>query len=267
LRKTWNLEGFIVKRRLIGLIALLALLALALPGAAVAKDRDRDGLPDRWERRHDLSTKHKSSGGDPDRDRVDNRNEYRERTDPRDRDSDDDRKGDGLEDADRDRLRNAAEDATGNDPVDADTDNDGIPDGREHAGVIRSFEEGLLTIDLSNGDSLRGWVTDETRVKCKSEAEAEKEYRFKLKVHDATWDEGEDVPDEEWTEEEWSDEEWTEEEGLDEDVDKPKPDEDEGKYEADHCSAAWLDPGRRGRQAKLSLTSDGLVFEKIELLR
>jgi hypothetical protein len=251
-----------MKKLLIGLTAVLALAVLALPGVAAAKDRDRDGLPDRWERRHDLSTKHNSSGGDPDRDRVDNRNEYREGTSPRDRDSDNDRKRDGAEDADRDKLRNSAEDATGNDPVDPDTDDDGVVDGREHAGVIVSFEEGLLTLNLSNGDELRGWVTGETRVKCISEAAAEKQYGIKVKAHKSTWDE--EPADEELP----PDEDWPEDGELDdEELDKPKPEDDEGKYPEDKCSADWLDAGRRVRQARLSLTSDGLVFEKIELVK
>jgi hypothetical protein len=251
-----------MKRLLIGLAAMLALGAFALPGVAAAKDRDRDGLPDRWERKHRLSTKHNSSGRDPDRDRVDNRNEYRERTSPRDRDSDNDRKVDGREDADRDKLRNAAEDATGNDPIDPDTDNDGVSDGREHAGVISSFAEGLLALDLSNGDTLRGWVTDETRVKCISEAAAEKEYGIKVKARGSNFDEDEPLP-----EDDPPDEDWPEEEDLEEEGDEPKPEEGTGRHGNGHCSADWLDPGRRVRQAKLSLTADGLVFEKIELVR
>jgi hypothetical protein len=258
-----------MKKLLFGHIAMLAAGALALPGAATAKDRDHDGLPDRWEKRHGLSTNHNSAGRDNDRDKVDNRNELRERTDPRDRDSDNDRKPDGAEDPDRDKLKNSAEDATGNDPVDPDTDNDGVKDGREHAGVIQSFEEGLLTVDLSNGDVLHGWVTGDTRVKCISEHAAEKEYAFKIKARGAIWDEA--YPDEELPVDEPSEGEDVEEdvdEDLDEDADEPK---DEGEYEdkpqGNQCSADWLDPGRRVRQARLALTPDGLVFEKIELVK
>jgi hypothetical protein len=256
-----------MKRLLFGLIAMLALGALALPGAAAAKDRDRDGLPDRWEKRNGLSTKHSSGGRDNDRDRVDNRNEYRERTRPRDADTDNDGKRDGAEDADRDKLRNAAEDATGNDPVDSDTDNDGVSDGREHAGTIRSFaDDGLLTIDLSHGDVLRGWVTDQTRVKCTSEAQAEKEYRLKFKARASMDDE--EMLDEEVLDEDMLDEDLEGDEDLDEDLDDSKDwEEDEGKYEHSECSANWLDAGRHVRQAYLSLTEDGLVFDKIELVK
>lgn len=91
------------------------------------------------ELRHDLSTHGKSQGGDRDHDGVDNANEWRQRTSPRDRDSDGDGRRDGREDADRDRLSNSAEDASGNDPKDRDSDDLGVRDGREQAGVVASY--------------------------------------------------------------------------------------------------------------------------------
>ena len=39
------------------LAALAALALLALPSFAAAKDRNNDRIPDRWEKRHDLSLK------------------------------------------------------------------------------------------------------------------------------------------------------------------------------------------------------------------
>ena len=77
---------------------VLPVLALAyLVGSAPAsapRDRDHDGLPDRWERRYDLSTTKKSGKADPDHDHLRNRREYRLRTNPRKRDTD----GDGFDD-------------------------------------------------------------------------------------------------------------------------------------------------------------------------
>lgn len=151
------------------LLAACALALVALPGAAQARDRDGDGMSDRWEKRHHVS----NPNGDADRDRVDNRNEFVERTRPRDRDTDDDRRPDGREDRDRDHLSNAAEDATGNDPTDRDTDNDGIPDGKELAGTVTAYENGVLTIDLANGGSVTAAVTEATDVDCATEATAE----------------------------------------------------------------------------------------------
>src|SRR3954470_1700872 len=135
------------------LLALAAAVALlAVPAVSQARDRDHDGLPDKWEKKFHLSTHKNSANADADRDRVDNANEFRERTSPRRRDTNRNGRPDGREDRDRDHLNNAGEDATGNDPVDKDTDNDGIPDGKEQAGVVSAYNQttGDLTIDLAN---------------------------------------------------------------------------------------------------------------------
>ena len=159
-----------MKSRSLTLIAT-AVALMAVPTVAQAKDADGDGMADRWENRHHV----RAAAADPDGDRVDNRNEFRERSRPRDRDSNDDGQADGREDRDRDGLRNAGEDATGNDPVDKDTDDDGTTDGLEQAGVVSAYDEssGELTIDLANGGSVTGLVTDDTDVECVSEAAAE----------------------------------------------------------------------------------------------
>ena len=99
-------------------VSVVVLASLAGPiASAVARDRDRDGLPDRWERRFDLSTKHRSGKGDPDRDRLSNRREYKLRLNPRRRDTD----RDGLRD--RAELRRWK-----TNPRRADTDRDGYND-------------------------------------------------------------------------------------------------------------------------------------------
>jgi hypothetical protein len=162
-----------IRSRPLTALVATALALLVPPAAAQAKDADQDGMGDRWEQRHHVQ----SAAGDPDGDRVDNRNEFRERSKPRDRDSDNDGRADGREDRDHDKLRNAAEDSTGNDPVDKDTDNDGVIDSLEQAGVVSAYDEatGSLTIDLSNGSSVTGTVTDETDVECISEPAAEEQ--------------------------------------------------------------------------------------------
>lgn len=78
--------------------AVLAAGFLMFPGAALAaKDRNHDGLPDKWERHYHLSLKVDQSGKDQDRDRVRNLDEWRDHTSPRDADTDDDGTKDGLE--------------------------------------------------------------------------------------------------------------------------------------------------------------------------
>ena len=115
-------------------LALGVTALLALAGPAVAKDSNRDKIPDRWEKRHKLSLEVDQS----------------------------------RRDQDRDGLRNRAEFRTGNDPRNDDSDSDGVSDGDEGAGTIVSFdaETGRLVIDLFADDEIAGFVTDETRIKC-----------------------------------------------------------------------------------------------------
>ena len=101
-------------------ILLLTCSILLVPAAAMARDRDRDGLRDRWERKHDLSLKKKSGKGDPDRDRLSNRREFKRHTNPRRRDTD------------RDGLRDRAEIIRhGTNPRRRDSDGDGLRDRAE----------------------------------------------------------------------------------------------------------------------------------------
>jgi hypothetical protein len=127
-------------RRIVMLLSLLVLGALALPGVAAAhgRDRNRDGLPDRWERQHHLSLKVKQGQRDQDRDGLKNRGEFRAGTDPRD----------------------------------ADTDDDGVDDGNENAGSVKSFTGGVLTITLAAGGELSGIVTPDTEIECEGAEDA-----------------------------------------------------------------------------------------------
>jgi len=137
-------------RRILITLAALALFALAVPVAASAhgqpRDRNRDGLPDRWERQHHLSLKVNQAHRDPDRDGLDNRAEFEHGTDPRR----------------------------------ADTDRDGVRDDNEvrPVGTIASFnrQNGMLTITLRNGQSVTGLVTPATRIECENENEVENEH-------------------------------------------------------------------------------------------
>lgn len=123
------------------LVAAFGVLALlALPSLAAAKDRNHDGIPDRWEHRHHLSLKVNQA----------------------------------QRDQDGDHLRNLSEFQAGDNPRNADTDGDGIPDGEENAGTIQSFdpETGKLVISLFGTETISGLVTEQTEIKCESEPSA-----------------------------------------------------------------------------------------------
>ncbi len=122
-----------------GFLAIAALLVMALvaAGPASAADRNNDKIPDRWEKRHNLSLKVNQAKRDQDRDQLNNRGEYRSDSDPRD----------------------------------DDTDDDGTEDGDENAGTVASFDGTTLTINLLNGGSITGTVDENTEVKCGDECD------------------------------------------------------------------------------------------------
>jgi hypothetical protein len=269
--------------------ALAALMAVAAPGVAMARDRDKDGLPDRWEKRHHLSVHKKSAEADPDHDKVDNRNEYRERTNPRDRDSDNDGRRDGREDRDRDKLSNAAEDATGNDPADRDTDDDGVADGREQAGVVASFGGDQLSIRLSSGGTVTGDVTEDTELECVTEAQAERKQARDSRrgrrgrasvdpVDEFTEDDDEVFDDSDDTGWEYEDDEGFEDVDGDFGDDDAEWDDDEGDWDDEDaeedakglrgrsCPLSRLRPGAAVHEAEIEIGPDGTFFVAIELL-
>jgi hypothetical protein len=164
------------KIRLLLFGVVLAAL-LAVPGAAMAKsrDRDHDKLPDKWEKKFHLSTHKKSAKGDPDRDGLNNLGEFRSRTNPRDKDTDNDGVNDANEDRDHDGLGNAEEMNEHTSPNDPDSDNDGVNDGEETIGTVASFTEdsagsgtGVLTITRNDGSTLSGRVDSSTRIECRA---------------------------------------------------------------------------------------------------
>jgi hypothetical protein len=132
-----------MSRRLVVPILMLAWAVWPVAVAQAARDRDHDGLPDRWERKYGFSTKHKSGRGDRDHDGLRNKSEYRRHTNPRRKDTDKDGLRDGAEvkkyktnprkrDTDRDGLTDGDEvKKYGTNPRKRDTDGDGVSDGDE----------------------------------------------------------------------------------------------------------------------------------------
>ena len=131
--------------------AIVALFAIAIPAGAASKDRNGDGIPDRWEKRHGLSLKKNQAKLDQDRDGLKNRAEWRNATDPRDRDTDDDGVADGRE------VRHGS-DPTAAHPV--------LP--AEDVGQITAWDAttGQLEVTLTAGGSVKGAVNQFTKIRC-----------------------------------------------------------------------------------------------------
>lgn len=131
---------------------VVAFAAVPATAGAAGRDRDHDGLPDRWERKHHIT----KARGDADRDGLSNRAEYRAGLNPRRRDTDRDGRWDGHEDTDRDLLPNIVDVATGHDPARRDTDRDGTRDAAEGAGQVVALDGETLTIALGTGRTVTG---------------------------------------------------------------------------------------------------------------
>ena len=218
----------VLRRLRLVLAAVAALALLAVPSSALAKkhhaksvkDRNHDGIPDKWEKKHGLSTtKRGVAKADPDKDglrnrfewqartdpksgdsngngvgdanedgdsdQVDNGNEARERTKPRKADSDRDGVRDGKEDADKDGLNNAGEDDAGTDPMNPDSDDDGVKDGDENAGEVTAWDGDTLTIRVYGGSTLTGIVDENTYIGCEAGDDATDD--SDLESDDPTW--------------------------------------------------------------------------------
>ena len=280
--------------------ALATLALLALPGTALAskRDRDHDGMPNKWEKRYHLNPRKKSDARrDYDRDGLSNLAEYRSRTKPRDADSDNDGvkdgdedrdrdhvdnaneavehtsptnpdtnhngRRDGREDADHDHLSNAAEDVTGNDPVDPDTDNDGVKDGYDDAN-----HDGI-----DDGDEQSGTITsfDGTILTVKLVNGDE----LKGTVNDGTeieCDDSAQAPTTASTRHDGESESGDDNSGPgsttsgsgDDNDDQGDDNDDQGENEG-NCTKDSLTEGTIVKEAELHITAAGAVFDKIEL--
>jgi hypothetical protein len=227
------------------LFGVVFVALLAVPGAAMAKsrDRDHDRLPDKWEKKFHLSTHKKSAKGNPDRDGLNNLGEFRSRTSPRDADTDNDGVRDGVDDTDHDGVGNGEELREHTNPCDRDTDNDGIGDAEETIGTVASFTEdspgsgtGTLTINLTGGGTLTGRVDATTRIECRAPEHAG--------VHERHGDNSGPGSG---------------------DGDNSGP--GNGGDERTPCSTADLTAGTPVHEAELDGNGSSAVFEKVELIK
>lgn len=227
-------------------VALAAIAALALPGLAAAKrhgDRNHDGIPDRWEKRHHLSLTVNQAGRDQDGDQLPNRGEF----------------------------------LAGDNPRNADSNGDGIPDGEENAGKIQSFDPatGKLVIALFTEETVSGVVTEATEIECGSghSATASDSHSGDGEGGDGE-DEGRPGEHEGGEEAGEDDHSGPEEAGDDDSGEEEAGDGHGGEGGGEHgepsmgesgCTTADLTEGAVVKEAELKLEGGSATFEKIEL--
>lgn len=145
------------------LIATLALAVMAMSvvvasASAAPKDRNSNGIPDAWEKKHNIST-HKDQGNrDADGDGARNRCEYQAQTDPNVADSDGDAVVDGAEDTDGDGATNRAE---SNLRSNCGRANSHLQIRRA---TVTSFSEGTLVLTVRGGGTVTAPVS--SKLKC-----------------------------------------------------------------------------------------------------
>jgi hypothetical protein len=207
-------------------LVLSALALLAIPSLAAAKDRNHDRIPDRWEKRHKLSLEANQA-------RLDQ---------------------------DRDHLRNRAEFLAGDDPRDDDSDDDGVIDGEEQAGTIVSFDEetGRLAIDLFGAETVAGFVTNQTEIKC----EDDDSVASTSSSGPGNGEEGDDSSGPGNGDDDSSGPSENSGPGSVNSGPGHNGDDDDG----DHlCTTAELTPGAAVEEAELELENGKAVFEEVEL--
>lgn len=220
-------------RRLTLAIALIGSLLFAASASAHGRDANGDRIPDRWEKRHGLSLEVKQARRDQDRDGFKNRAEWRAKTDPRDADSDD----------------------------------DGTDDAEENAGTVTSFADGELTITLFDGGTLTGKVTEETEIRCDADDDTARSSHDPGDDDDG--DEGDDHGDR-------GHDDHGDDEGDDrgdrghgdrggDGSGKCRHDDDGGDDEDEECGPEALTTGAAVKEAELSISSDGRIWNEIEL--
>ena len=247
-------------------VVLAALLALPAGAMAKSRDRDHDRLPDKWEHKFHLSTHHKSGKGDPDKDGLKNRGEFKSKTNPRKRDSDRDGINDANDDRDRDGDSNRDEVRHGTNPCDRDSDDDGVRDGEEVIGTVESFVEdaanpgtGVLTIKLADDTTITGKVDSRTEIECENESGDDRLAR-------SGSDDDDDGDDDHSGPGRGGDDDG-DHSGPGRDGDGDRGEDDDEDEDERPCTTADLTPGTAVHEAELHGSGDGAVFEEVELLK
>lgn len=125
-------------------------------------DKDRNGIPDVWQKKYNLGYGKSVPKRDNDKDGLNNFFEYKLNLNPKSKDTDKDKLPDGKEDYDKDQLTNLQDIQAKLNPLTKDTDKDGIKDAEEDndSDKLNTKEEFIVGTNSTNADSDKDGITD-----------------------------------------------------------------------------------------------------------
>ncbi len=142
-------------------LAMLVVAAFAAQASAKPKDNNSNGIPDAWEKAHQISTKKDRGNRDADADGASNRCEYQAKTDPNVADTDANGTVDGDEDTDGDGATNRAE---SNLHSNCGRANSHL---RIRRATVTSFVDGTLVLTVRGGGTVTAPVSSSLRCSTK----------------------------------------------------------------------------------------------------
>ena len=147
-----------------------------------------------------------------------------------------------------------------------DANNDGIQDGQEQSGTIVSFDSGVLTVSLVNGDTLKGAVDSGTEIECDNPAQTTTTASTRDDGGDSnSGDQTESGDDNQTSSTPPSTSGDDENQGDDDQGDNNDDQGDDNQGDNSSCGTDALTAGTIVKEAELHLTSAGAVFDKIDL--
>jgi hypothetical protein len=121
----------------------------------------------------------------------------------------------------------------------------------DNAGTVQSFQNGVLTIALNDGSTVKGMVTNDTELECTSTQPS-------TTMHD----EGDGSGDQQGS---GGDDQGDNNQGDDNQGDDNQG-EDQNENEAGSCSTSSLTPGTVVHEASLRIGGSGATWQKVELV-
>jgi hypothetical protein len=135
----------------------------------------------------------------------------------------------------------------------------------DNAGTVQSFQNGVLTITLNDGSTVKGAVTNDTELECMAPENSSST------THEdgdgGSGDQGSGDDNQSSGTEDQGDNDQNEAQGEDQnEAQGEDQNEDQNEAEGNNCSTSSLTPGAVVHEASLRIGSGGATWQKVELV-